>query len=224
MPQALFPDARFRSPTAVEGKADIRDENVYSAIKLAHGGGGEAKLFTVPQGQSILALGGSSADPPTGSGTAHQSKHTDLSTNLTKAGEIGPTIGDVSIRAISLQIEQAAFTQSTGVARAYGATQFEVADCLARLSCEVKLGGKRQIIGPVWSYPCQGGVVGAVSTSGNAATASMVTNGVPGTLRRLKFPIPMARIDALEVIVKTAGTSTLAFSTTSGDGQPCLLN
>ena len=224
MAQALFPSPDFRSPTAVPGKGDGRDENVYGSIRMQNGGTGNAKMFTVPQGQAILALAGSgSADPPTGAGTAHQKNHTDLTTNLTKAGEIGPTIGDVSIRAISLQIEQAAYALTTGVPRAYGATQFEVADILARVSCEVKLGGKRQIIGPVWAFPSQGGVVGSISATGNAATASVVTNGVPGTLRRLKFPIPMARIDALEVLIQVAGTSALAFSTTTGDGQPCLL-
>lgn len=219
MAQALFPDARFRSPTAVAGQSDLRDENVYSAIVLQHGGSGVQKIFTAPAGQSIPTMAGSSQTAPV---QVHQQKYSDLTTNLAKAGELGSALGDAAVRAVGITIEVAAYTQNTGIQRAFGATQFEVADILSKMSFEFKIGGKRQIIGAFNMFPAYGGASGSTSTTGNAATTSMAGNGWPGMLRRLKFPIMVARNDQLEGVLTAGNGVALAFSSTTADGQPCL--
>src|ERR1700682_3618374 len=98
-PRLIVPDARFRSPTAVAGKSDFRDEHVYSAIVVAHGGEGIQKVFTLPQGQAIPELKGSAI---TATANAHQLTFTEATTNMNKAGELGSAIGDASIRAIGV--------------------------------------------------------------------------------------------------------------------------
>jgi len=205
MPKLLLPDARFRSPTAVDGKADMRDENVYSAVVVAHGGAGQIKVFTVPQGQAIPRLG------TTGAVAAHQSIFTELTTNLTKAGELGSSIGDASIRAIGITFENAAYDAS-GVPRTFGATQFEVNDLLSKTFFQLKIAGKLQIQGATHMFPAAGGAFGSVSTTESTVTVSQLTNGWPGTLRRLKLPILAARTDTLEGVYGVAGGATLAFS------------
>lgn len=215
----LLPDARFRSPTAVDGKSDLRDENVYSALVVQHSGSGQQSVFTVPKGQSIPTLNGT----VTATANAHQTKYTDLTTNLTKAGELGSGLGDASIRAIGITIEQAATTIATGLPRAFGATQFEVADILAKCFFQLKVGGKTQVTGPAFAFPASGGAMGSVGTSANAATASISNNGMPGSMRRMKVPILVARNDTIEGVFGIAGGASLAFSATGSDGQPCLV-
>jgi len=219
-PRMLVPTPVFRSPTAMGGKSDFRDEMVYSALLLQHGGAGQQKLFTIPQGQQIPFLRGAGI---TASANAHQTTYTETTTNLGKAGELGSGIGDAAIRAIGITIETAAVTLATGVPRAFGATQFEVSDILAKSFVQLKVGNKPQITGPVWGFPAAGGAMGSISTTGNAATASIASNGWVGSLRRLKIPIPVARNDALEAVYGVAGGASLAFSNTATDGQPCLL-
>lgn len=219
MPVMRFPDARFRSPTASDGQGDIRDENIFSALVLQHSGAGQQKIFTVPAGQSIPTLGGSSSAPvPT-----HHKTYTEVSTNLNKAGELGSAIGDAAIRAIGVTIEQTAYTLTTGVSRAFGANQFEVADILSKTFFQLRIAGKLQLQGPTWSFPAPGGNYGSISTTGTNATASVSSNGWPGFIRKLKTPIMVARTDTLEGTVGVAGSATLAFSATGADGQPCLV-
>lgn len=216
----ILPAATFRSPTAVEGKSDVRDENVYSALVVQHSGTGQQVVFTVPKGQSIPKMNGT----VTASTNAHQANYSDLTTNLTKAGEFGSGLGDGSIRAIAITFEQAAYTASTGAARAFGMTPFEVADVLAKTSFELKVGGKRQIIGPTFAYPAAGGSIGSIATTANAATVGLASNGLgSANLRRLKVPIPVARNDVLEGIFAVATGASLAFSVTGSDGQPSLI-
>ena len=214
----LLPAATFRSPTAVADKSDVRSDNLYSAVVVQHTGTGQAKVFTVPQGQAIPKMNGSS----TASTQAHQGNYSDATTNLTQAGQLGAGLGDASIKAIGLTFEQAAFTPTTGAQRAFGMTQFEVADVLSKCSFELKVSGKRQIIGPAWAYPALGSAVGSIATTGNAATASIANNGWGGG-RRLKVPVPIARNDTLEGVFAVATGASLAFSTTTGEGQPSLI-
>lgn len=228
----LLPDARFRSPTAVAGKADMRDENVFSALVLQHGGAGQTRCFTVPFGQSIPTLAGSSINAPAQS---HQKTYTELTTNLAKAGELGSSLGDAAIRAIGITIEQAGFqpfvaggwaaSNTLGI-RIFGATQFEVADILSKTFFQLKIAGKKQIEGASWMFPAPGGVYGSVgtATTGNnvSNTASMASNGLPGMPRKLKIPILVARTDTVEGVFGVAGSSSLAFSNTAADGQPVL--
>lgn len=219
MPQVLLPDSRFRSGTAVDDKADIRDENIYSALVVAHGGSGVQKVFTVPQGQQIPALG---------SGTnvvtrlPHQSAYTELTTNLTKAGELGSSIGDASIRAIGITVEAAAYTAASGATRNFGATPFELSDLLSKTFFQLKIAGKLQVSGALHMFPASGGMFGSISTTGTGATVGIASNGYPGSLRRLKMPILVQRTDTIEGVFGVAGGASLAFADTSG-GQPSLL-
>lgn len=219
MAQMLLPDSRFRSGTAVSDKADMRDENIYSALLVAHGGSGVQKVFTVPQGQQIPALG---------SGTnvttriAHQANYTELTTNLSKAGELGSSIGDAALRAIGITVEAAAFTAASGATRNFGATPFELSDLLSKTFFQLKIAGKLQISGPLHAYPASGGMFGSISTTGTGATVGIASNGYPGSKRRLKVPILVQRTDTLEGVFGVAGGASLAFSDTSG-GQPTLM-
>jgi len=217
MPQLLLPAATMRSPTALAGQSDIRDENVYSALVVQHTGTGQQKVFTVPQGQAIPKLNGTS----TASTNPHHVTYSDLTTNLTKAGEFGSSLGDGSIRGLGITIEQAAYTLTTGAPRNFGATQFEVSDLLAKTSFELKIGGKRQIIGPTFLFPALGAVTGSIATTGNAQTPALVNAG--GRIRMLKVPVPVARNDTLEGTFSVATGASLAFSDTSSNGQPTLI-
>jgi hypothetical protein len=220
MAEMLLPDPRFRSPTAVDGKSDFRDDNIYSALLLQNGGSGQQKLFTNPQGQTIPALKGSAV---TASANPWQTTYTETTTNLSKAGELGSGIGDAAIRGIGITLETASIIQATGVARAWGATQFEVADILSKCFFALRVANKTQITGPIFTFPSAGGSFGSVSTTGNAATASVVSNGWPGSYKRLKIPVPIARNDTLEGVFGVAGGASLAFSGAGADGQPSLL-
>ena len=213
-----MPDGRFRSPTAVPGKADVRDDHVYSAIVLAHGGTGLQKIFTNPQGQSIPTLKGSSITPT----ATHQLTYTEVTTNLTKAGELGSSIGDASIRAIGLSLEQA-YVGPTGTVSTYGATNQEACEVASKVFFQFKIAGKTQIQGPTWAFPAAGGVFGSLATTANAVTQGLVVYGPNGLPRRLKLPILVARNDTIEGVIAVAGASSLTFSVASGVGQSTLL-
>lgn len=219
MSKLLLPDARFRSPTAVEGKSDMRDENVYSALVVCHGGAGQQKLFTVPQGQAIPRLAGAGIAPT----AAHQLTHTELTTNLTKAGELGSSIGDASVRAIGITIENGYYDASGVVNASYGAGQQETHEILAKTFFQLKIAGKKQIEGATFMFPSAGSVYGGISTTESAVTVGSLSNGWPGSLRRLKLPILVARTDTLEGVFGIAGGSALVFSVTSGIGQAALV-
>jgi hypothetical protein len=226
MPRAVFPAAR-RSATAVQGKSDIRNENIYSAVVVAHGGTGRAKLFTVPQGGTIPELFAG----VTATANAHQTRYTDLTTNLEKAGELGSAIGDAALLAMGITIEQAAYTLATGVTRAFGATNFETADVCSKCVAEMKVGGKRQIIGPVWSFPNLGAISGSIGGGGAVGPlgvlAAVSIQNIGATNSGRKFtgaPVMVARDDVFLVEFSVAGSAALAFSTgAAADGQPCLV-
>lgn len=214
----LLPDARFRSPTAVEGKADMRDENVYSALVVGHGGAGQQKVFTVPQGQSIPRLVGAGIAPT----AAHQLTHSELTTNLTKAGEAGSALGDFSVRAIGITFETG-YYDTAGVLNTYGMGQQEVNEVLSKTFFRLFIAGKKQIEGPTFSFPSSGHATGSIATTENSTTVAAMNNGWPGALRRLKLPILVARTDTIEGVFGVAGSSSLAFNVTSGVGQSSLV-
>lgn len=214
-----FPDGRFRSPTAVPGKADVRDDNLYSAITVAHGGTGQQKIFTNPQGQAIPTLKGAAITIA----QAHQITYSEITTPLTQAGQLGSALGDASIKAIGIAIEQAAMTPA-GAINAFGATQYEACDISSKVFFQFKLASKVQAMGPIWAYPAPG----AIYTGGMGATISgqafaVATNGPNALPRKLKLPILISRTDALEGVVGVASGASLAFSTTTGAGQATLL-
>jgi hypothetical protein len=206
-----------RPTTAAADRSDLRDENVYSAVVLQHTGQGTAKMFTVPQGQSIPKLNGTS----TASTAAHHQTYGALQTNLEKAGELGSTIGDAGIRAMGFTIEQAAYTLTTAALRAFGAGQFEVADILAKCYAELKVSNKRQIIGPVWAFPNTGSPGGSAFTTATGATIGALQNGQLPVGRKLKIPVMVARNDVL--VVELTAAYALAFSTTTSEGAPSLV-
>lgn len=195
MAGALFPDARFRSPTALQTRSDIRDELIYSALRLGDGASGNLKTFAVPQGQTIPSQGS------LGGLATHQTAYSPLTTNLVKAGEFGSTIGDASVRAIGLTIEQAS-TKPDGTISTYGATAGDVTEILSKCSFSLHIGDKKQIEQPVWGFPALGGAVAngfGVSTTANLTTLAvgLATNGVPGSGRRLKIPLMIGRTDSV---------------------------
>jgi len=215
MAGALFPDARFRSPTAVQNRSDVRDEMVYSALRVGDGAVGQTKTFTIPQGQTVASLGNA------GGLAAWQTTHSPLTTNLTKAGEFGSALGDASVRGIGITIETAVpLTSVAALATAYpvtGATPQDVVAILHQTSFALRIGGKKQIEQPCWAFPALGGVKGTIATAsaltGGVATTALsggfLTNGEPGTGRKLKIPVLIARTDTVEGEFNIAGTLDL---------------
>jgi len=214
--KALLPDASFRSPTAVAGKSDMRDENVYSALVLSHAANGQTTVFTVPRGQTIPVLG-------SGVPAAHQKTYTELTTNISQAGQLGAAIGDASIRKIGISIETGYYSTSGVLNTAYGAGQQEVAEILGKCFFQLRIAGKLQIQGPAAFFPSPGGEFGSISTTGAAATPSVVGNGWPGQQRGLKLPILVGRTDTIEGTFGVAGGSSLVFSTATTPYQPVLV-
>lgn len=212
MPQALFPDARFRSPTAVQNRSDVRDEMVYSALRLGDSAVGSTKTFTIPQGQTIPSLGNA------GGLAVHQTTYSALTTNLTKAGEFGSALGDASVRGIGITIEAAVPVTSIGtLAGVYGVTggtPQDVLAVLAQCAFALRIGGKKQIEQPVWAFPALGGLKGSMgvastATATTAITGGFLTNGEPGTGRKLKIPVLIARTDTVEGEFTITGTLDL---------------
>lgn len=221
----FFPDNRGRSATAASDKADLRDENIYSAIVMAHGGSGQQLIFTNPRGQSIPNLAGSGI-------TIAQNQHktyTEISTNLTKAGELGASIGDAAIRALGVTIEVAPQGSAVGTAPVialYGGTMNEVAEINNKTFFRLEVAGKKQIEGPTWAFPATGGSIGSAAAAGVAAPGTLfgiATNGVPGLGRQVKVPIMIARSDTLNGVVGVASGASLVFITTTGGGQETLV-
>ncbi len=216
--QMLFPDPRFRSPTAVGGKSGGRDENIYSAIVVGYGGAGTQKLFTVPEGQAIPRLVGSGIAPT----AQHLLNHTKLTTNLGKAGEVGSAIGELSIRSIGVGFETG-YYDSSGVLNTYGFGQQEVSEVMAKTFIIFRISGTKQIEGPTAFFPAPGAVAGTATSTKNNANNSYLNNGWPGSGRRLKVFLPAARTDQIEVEFGTGGGVSLTFSVTTGVGQSSLV-
>lgn len=210
-----LPDARGRSATAVAGKSDLRDENIYSAVVLAYGGAGQQKAFTVPQGQTIPTLKSSSITVA----QAHQLVYTELTTNLTQAGQLGAGIGDASVRAIGLMLEAAPIVYPAGTDSGWGATNQEAMDVASKVFFQFKIAGKIQIQGPFTLFPAPGGIFGFMTST--AAVA--LTNGAMGLPRKMRVQIPIQRTDNLEGVIGVAGSASLVFRTATGAGAASLL-
>jgi hypothetical protein len=223
MAKLVLPSA-VRSPTAVPGKSDMRDENIYSAVVVAHGGSTQNKVFTVPQGQNIPQIRGAAIAPA----QPHHLVHSDLTTNITQAGQLGSGIGDCSFRAIGITIENAPYPAAAGAGGvaslgAYGAGPTEMAEILNKTAFEFKVGGKSQSKGAAFMYPSVGGLWGSFTTTGAATSAGITQNGWPGNPRRLKIPILAGRTDVLEGILSLGNGASYVFSTTAGAGQETLI-
>lgn len=218
--QALIPRGT-RSATAAPNWDDFRDDEIYSAGVLQHGGQSEMTLFTVPKGQATPFLRGSGITVTT---NGWQATYSDLTTNLAKAGELGSAIGDIAVRTIYATLEQAPYSSSTGAfSTTSGAAPWDVQDILAKCYFKMKVGGKVYIQGQLFRFPAGGGAVGSVSTTQTGVSMGVVGNGVPGRGRPLRAPIVIERTDTVEAIVGVAPNSALALSTTTGTGQPTLI-
>lgn len=221
MANMVYPNPRYRSVTAATGIGDAHDGMVYSAGVLAHGGTGLLKLFSVQFGQTIPELKGAAITAPV---QLHQQTYTLLTTNLDRPSQLGDNLGDASLRALGITIEQAAYPDGAAVLnRAFGATDFEVSDILSKCAGEFKIGAKPQIQSPLWGYPQLGGVSGSISTTQNAATIGVLTNGSVPTGRVLRTPMMLGRYDSLSFELSVQNGATLAFSATGADGQPTLV-
>lgn len=210
----LLPRTR-PSPTAVQNKIDLKDEHIYSAAVLQHGGATPTTLFTVPLGQAIPATAGAGV-LNTGF-PAHYLSYTEQTTNLEKAGELGYNIGDAGIRAMGVTFDVASAT-SVGVVKAFGATPTEVSDIQSKVCLEFLVTRKRRIIGPVWMFPQTGGFWGTASTF--TAHPGWATNGAVATGRRFRVPVMIGSQET--VIVKLTPFAALTFSVTVTPGQPVL--
>ncbi len=218
--QALIPKGN-RSVTAIQNADDIQDRDVYSAGVLQHGGSSEMTLFSIPKGQAIPSLRGSTILAST---QGHHQLYSDLTTNLNKAGELGNAIGDVAIRKLHATIEQAGFDATSGARRAYGATPDDVVEILAKTYFYFNVGQKTMFKSPLFRIPAGGGAYGSVSTTETAVTVGFLTNGIPGPGRALKMPIPVERTDTVEAKLGVAPNTMLAFSSGGvADGQPTLV-
>jgi hypothetical protein len=217
----LFPDASQRSPTAVAGKSDLRDENVYSSGVVTHGGAGTIQLFTVPRGGIIPVLTAFAAPAL----PAHQAKYTELTTNITQAGQFGSALGEGSVRGVGLDIENAYVAFATGARNTYGATQQEVSEILAKMFFRLSIGGKKQIESAVRHLPAAGGAYGSMAAASFATggVISTLSNGLPGSWRNLKVPILIARTDTVVGDLGVAGGSSLVFADAVTPGQPTLI-
>ncbi len=217
-----------RSATAVPGTTDKRDENIYSAALLQNTGAGSVSLFTVPKGQAIPFIRGTSV----ASTNAWQLTHGDHTTNLEKAGELGDGIGDAGIRGLSLNVEQAGVLPLTSQGGgntsaqldAYGATAYELMDLQRKCSYELRISKKPMFKSPFFAFPGVGGVAGSVSTTTSNTVRDISTNGAPGRIRRLMTHIMCSRRDTLEGVFSVVGGAQILTRSNGGtDGCPSLL-
>jgi len=205
VPGFLFPSPQ-RSSTALAGVGDVHDDNIYSALVVAHGGVGTVKTFVSGQGSPIPALTGTAIVAANVPGT--YTTYSPLTTVIEQSGQLGNSIGDATVRAIGATIDQAAVTSGTGVPRVFGATSFETKDLLSKTRMEVKVSNKRRILGPTWSFPQTGGAMGFTT----GTNESIMQNGFP-TGRKLRSPIEISRNDV--IVVEFTADAALAFSDTS---------
>jgi hypothetical protein len=222
---ALIPDSRFRPQTAMAGETDVRDDLIYGAIVVGGGASGTGKLFTVPQGQAIPQMKSSSY---TATAQAHQMVHSELTTNLEKAGEFGSGLGDAAVRGISLCLETATIS-SAGAYGTFGAQPLDVAEFLAKTFFQFKVGQKVMTQGPSLSFPAWGGVNSSCSTTANAAMNGFALNGnalLGG--RRIRIPIQIGRTDIVVGVLGFGNSASLTGSAGATYGSPflvwCLLN
>jgi len=220
MAQMVYPSSRYRSVTAATGIGDAHDGMIYSAGVVAHLGQGLLKLFSVQFGQAIPELKGTAI---TATANVWQTTYTLTTTNFDRPSQMGDNLGDAALRGIGVTIEAAAVTLATGAQRTFGASQFEVCDILSKCAGEFKIGSKPQMQGPIWAYPQYGGAAAAISTTGNAATASIAQNGAIPVGREFRTPMMLGRYDSVVYEFSVANGATLAFSNTGTDGQPTLV-
>jgi hypothetical protein len=208
MPATVYANSGH-SPTAMPGVGEDHDENVYSAVVMAHGGVTQQTIFVAGQGTPIPTITGTAitaANLP-----AHYLTYTPVTTCIQQAGQLGNTIGDFTARAVGITIDQAQVV--AGVTRFWGATPAEVIDLCSKVRVEIKLGGKRRSLGPLWAFPQVGGAMGFT----NVNNSSLVGNGLFATGRRIRTEYQIGRADLFTVEITP--DAALAFSDVSFAGS-----
>jgi hypothetical protein len=198
---------------------DAIDDHIYSAGVFADGATSPISLFTVPQGQSLLASAGSTI-VTTNWPSHYKGAQTELHTSMEQAGQLGHSQGDASIRAVGVTLDMAAIVPSTGASAIYGATPFEVQDLASKVWCEFTVTRKRKLMGPLFLFPNLGTpAFTGPSTTFNASVQGYAQNGFGGG-RKLKVPIGIAKTDT--PVFKLTPGAALDFKTSDTVGQPVL--
>ena len=217
----IVPTPDFRSPVAAAGQSGMRDDHVYSAVLLGSSAASSVNAFAQGQGGTIQSMG-----TITGA-TASQTTFSLVTTNLSQSGVVGSNIGDIGIREIGVQIQQAYYTASaTGLAKsATGADQQGVVQILSKVSYQLNLVNKPMNQGPVFAYGSPGGAFGAVGAASTSATAAgiqngLTSNGMPGQPRRLEVVLAISRIDTIQGIFQVGAGDSLTFT---GAADPTLV-
>lgn len=214
---------KFRSSTAMPSDSDIRTEFVYSSLIVSHGAQGQGSMFGATRGAAIPLMGNAVA----ANLQAHHKNHDYHSTNLAENGRLGSSIGDVDVRAIALDVEQAVpqlVTGAEGTQSLYGATIQEFTEMAAKCYFILKVGAKEMNKAPLRCFPAIGGVFGGVGNTTNNSLVSTAQNGTGIRAgRQLRSVISIDRADTLEGLLGVASGATLAFRTTSAQCQETMV-
>lgn len=222
MPNMMVPSPEFRSPVAAPGLSGFRDDLVYSAVCVGNGATGQVIAFAQGQGGPIQSIG----TAPT---LKHQTTFSLATTNLSQSGVIGSNIGDIGVREIGINVEQAYYTVAAGaVAKSsYGASAREMAEILNKMSYQLNLVNKPMQQGPLWAFPSPGGMAAGYGVSQYdqaAASLSLVNSAqVTGRARRLELVLALDRASTIQAVFSVAGGDTLSFSDTGAAGDPTLI-
>lgn len=223
-----------RSSTAVPGVVDDRDEDLYSSGVMQDGAQSDLVLFKAPIGQQIPRVAGQGVVAPL---NAWQQTHSNATTNLDKAGELGDSIGDVKIRGIHLSPEQAPITPSTGAypsvaiaegdARTWGASGYELAQIADLCAVELKVSKKPYFMTTFKNLPSIGAPVPfATGTYAAGNTRGQAVNSSHGLIRKLGNWVACGRRDSLQVTVSFANGFALdarVEGSDVNDGTPFLV-
>lgn len=208
------------SPLAAPGQYGQRLDNLYSSVVFQHGASGNTKLFTVPEGGVIDKVKSTSI---TASTQAHHDKHSELTTNLSQAGQLGNEIGDIVVEKFGFWYEQASFN-SSGVPFDYGFLASDVNQILSKTTCKVQIGGQQYTKGPMRQFGQLSGIMGPLTTTESEQTLGFVSAGPIGMGRSFaKIPLQATQTDLIKVELTIANGSSLTFTTTTGEGQPGLV-
>lgn len=223
-----------RSSTAVPDVVDDRDEDLYSSGVIQDGAQSDLVLFKNPIGQQIPRVAGQGVVAPLNS---WQQTHSNPTTNLDKAGELGDSIGDVKIRAIHLSPEQAPITPSTGAypavaiaegnVRTWGASGYELQQLADLTAVELKVSKKPYFMSTFKNLPSIGAPVPfGAGTFAAGNYRGQAVNSSHGLVRKLGNWIACSRRDSLQVNISFANGFAMAgrvAGSETNDGTPFLV-
>ena len=218
-----------RSSTAVQGVVDERDEDLYSSGCLQDGASADLVMFKQPIGGPIPRVSGTGVLGPQ---NTWQQTHSQATTNLDKAGELGDSIGDVRIRGIHIsaeaaEIEPAAGTYPVSGALTWGASGYELQQLADRTSVELKVSKKPYFMTPFGNLPSIGAPVPFNSGTYAAGTVrGSAVNSAHGLIRKLLAFVACGRRDSIQVTLAFANGFALdgrVEGSSTNDGTPFLV-